>query len=117
MATHGMVPPFKTYLEYFASEETNPFTDNFAAFMAPYDIDPDNAAAAHEHATLYWQVYSSTMLGDPTAFLLCHLTLGLTLATTPAASAWSTRSAGMTPGLAAPPPPGTTSHLGREATS
>ena len=43
--------------------------------MAPYDIDPANAAAAHEPAVLSRQVYSLTKSGDPTAFLLCHLTL------------------------------------------
>ena len=43
MVTPGLVPPFKTYQEYFASEETNPFTDNFAAVMAPYALDPANA--------------------------------------------------------------------------
>ena len=75
MATPGLVPPFKTYREYFASEETNPFRDNFAAVMPPYAIDPANAAAAHEPAALSRQVYSSTMQGDPTAFLLCHPTL------------------------------------------
>ena len=76
MVTPGLVPPFRTYREYFASEETNPFTDNFAVVMAPYSLDPDNAAAAHEPAALACQVYSSTMSGDPTAFLLCHPTLG-----------------------------------------
>ena len=44
--------------------------------MAPYALDPANAAAAHEPAALARQVYSSTMSGDPTAFLLCHPTLG-----------------------------------------
>ena len=44
--------------------------------MAPYALDPANAAAAHEPAALSRQVYSSTMSGDPTAFLLCHPTLG-----------------------------------------
>ena len=117
MATPGLVPPFKTYPQYFASEEMNPFRENFAAVMAPYAIDPANAAAAHKPAALYRQVYSSTMPGDPTAFLLCHPTLDFGLATTPAASARSTRSAGMTPGLAALPPPGTRRHLGRKATS
>ena len=39
-------------------------------------LDPANAAPAHEPATLARQVYSSTMSGDPTAFLLCHPTLG-----------------------------------------
>ena len=34
MKTPGLVPPFKIYWEYFASKETNPFTDNFAAVMA-----------------------------------------------------------------------------------
>ena len=76
MATPGLVPLFKTYREYFASEETNPFTDNFAAVMAPYAIDPANAAAAHEPATLSRQVYSSTISGDPTTFPLCHPTFG-----------------------------------------
>ena len=76
MVTPGLVPPFKTYREYFASEETNLFTDNFAAVMAPYALYPANATAAHEPAALAQQVYSSTMAGDPTAFLLCHPTLG-----------------------------------------
>ena len=76
MATPGLVPPFKTYREYFASEETNLFTNNFAAVMAPYALDPTNAAATHEPAELSRQVYSSTMSGDPTAFLLCHPNLG-----------------------------------------
>ena len=76
MVKQGMVPPFRTYQEYFASEETNPFTDNFAAVMAPYALDPANAAAAHKPAALSQQVYSSTMSGEPTAFLLCHPTLG-----------------------------------------
>ena len=58
MVTPGLVPPFKTYPGYFASEETNPFTDNFAAVMAPYALDPTNAAAAHEPAALARQVYS-----------------------------------------------------------
>ena len=49
--------------------------DNFAAVMAPYAIDPANATAAHKPATLSRQVYSSTMSGDPTAFLLCCPTL------------------------------------------
>ena len=44
--------------------------------MAPYALDPANAAADHEPAVLSRQVYSSTMSGDPTAFLLCHPTLG-----------------------------------------
>ena len=76
MVTPGLVPLFKTYREYFASEETNLFTDNFAAVMAPYALDPANAAAAHEPAALARQVYYSTISGDPTAFLLCHPTLG-----------------------------------------
>ena len=76
MVTPGLVPPFKTYREYFASEETNPFTDNFAAVMDPYALDPTKTVAAHEPAALSRQVYSLTMSGDPTAFLLCHLTLG-----------------------------------------
>ena len=76
MVTPGLVPLFKTYWEYFASEETNPFTDNFAAVMAPYALDPANAAAAHKPSKLARQVYSSTMSGDPTTFLLCHTTLG-----------------------------------------
>ena len=52
MVTPGLVPPIKTYREYFASKETNPFTGNFAAVMAPYALDPANAAAAHEPAAL-----------------------------------------------------------------
>ena len=75
MVTPGLVHPFKTYQEYFASKETNLFTDNFAAVVAPYALDPANAAAAHEPAALARQVYSSTMSGDPMAFLLCHPTL------------------------------------------
>ena len=51
MVAPGLVPLFKTYQEYFSSEETNPFTDNFAAVMAPYALDPANAAAAHEPAS------------------------------------------------------------------
>ena len=76
MVTPGLVPPFKTYREYFASKETNPFTDNFAAVMASYALYPANAMAAHEPAALSRQVYSSTMSGDPMEFLLCHPTLG-----------------------------------------
>ena len=76
METPGLVTPFKTYREYFAKEETNPFTDNFAAVMAPYALDPANAAAAHEPDALSRQVYSSKISGDPTEFLLCHLTFG-----------------------------------------
>ena len=76
MVTPGLMPLVKTYREYFASEETNPFTDNFAAVMAPYALDPANAAATHEPAALARQAYYSTMSGDPTAFLLCHPTLG-----------------------------------------
>ena len=75
MTTPGLVPLFKTYQDYFARKETNPFRYNFADVMAPYAIDPANAAAAHKPAALSWQVYSSTMLGDFTAFLLCHSTL------------------------------------------
>ena len=56
MVTPGPVPPFKTYQEYFASKDTNPFTDNFAAVMAPYALDPANAAAAHEPAALARQL-------------------------------------------------------------
>ena len=52
MATPGLVPQFKTYRECFASDETNLFTDNFVAVMAPYALDPVNAAAAHEPAAL-----------------------------------------------------------------
>ena len=44
--------------------------------MSPYALDPANAAAAHEPAVLAQQVYSSTISGDPTAFLMCHPTLG-----------------------------------------
>ena len=76
MVTPGLVPSFKTYREYFASEKTNPFTEKFAAVIALYALDPTNAAATHEPDVLARQVYSSTMSGDPTAFLLCHLTLG-----------------------------------------
>ena len=61
MVTPGLVPPLTTYQEYFASKETNLFTDNFAAIMAPYALDPANAAAAHKPAALSWQVYSLTM--------------------------------------------------------
>ena len=71
------MPPFKTYREYFASKETNLFTDNFAAIMAPYALDPANAAAAHEPAALSRQVYYLTMLVEPLAFLLCNSTIGL----------------------------------------
>ena len=76
LVTPGLVPPFRTYRENFASKDTNPFTDNFAAFMAPYALDPANAAASNEPAALARKVYSSTMSGDPMAFLLCHPTLG-----------------------------------------
>ena len=76
MVTSGLVPPFRTYREYFASEEANPFTDNFAAVMAPYALDPANPAAAHEPDALARKVYYSTMSSDPTALLLCHPTLG-----------------------------------------
>ena len=58
MVTPGRVPPFRTYRDYFSSEETNPFTDNFAVFMAPYALDTANAAVAHEPAALARQVYS-----------------------------------------------------------
>ena len=54
MVTPGLVPPFRTYREYFASEETNPFTEKFAAVMAPYALDPANTMAAHEPAVLAW---------------------------------------------------------------
>ena len=43
--------------------------------MAPYALDPANAAAAHKPAALSRHFYSSTMSGKPTAFLLCHPTL------------------------------------------
>ena len=76
MAKPGLVPLFKTYRDYFASKETNEFTENFAAVMAPYALDPANVAAAHKPAALSRKIYSSTMSGEPTAFLLCHSTLG-----------------------------------------
>ena len=44
--------------------------------MAPNALEPANAAAAHEPTALARKVYSSTMSDDPTAFLLCHPTLG-----------------------------------------
>ena len=56
MATPVMVPLIKTYREYFASTETNPFTDKFAAIMAPYAIYPTNAGDAVEPTALYMQV-------------------------------------------------------------
>ena len=58
METPRLVPPFKTYREYFAKEETNPFMDNLAAVMTPYALDPANATAAHEPDALSRQVYS-----------------------------------------------------------
>ena len=61
MVTPGLVPPFRTYREYCVNKETNLFTDNFVAVMAPYALDPANAAAAHEPATLARQVYSPGM--------------------------------------------------------
>ena len=76
MVTPGLVPLFRTYWEYFVSVETNPFTENFAAVISPYALDPSNAAAAHKPAVLSQQVYSLTMSGDPMEFLLCHPTLG-----------------------------------------
>ena len=76
MATPGLVPLFKTYGEYFANEETNPFTDNFSAVMDPYALDPANSAATHKPAALSRNFYSSTMSSDPTDLLLCHTTLG-----------------------------------------
>ena len=54
MATPRLVPSFKTYREYFASEKTNLFMDNFAAVMVPYALYPANAAAAHKPAALSW---------------------------------------------------------------
>ena len=56
MVTPGLMPPFKTYREYFASEETNPFTENFVAVMVTYALDSANTAAAHEPAALARQV-------------------------------------------------------------
>ena len=37
-----LVPPLAAYREYFAREETNPFTNGYAAVLAPYAIDPTN---------------------------------------------------------------------------
>ena len=54
-----LVPPLAAYREYFAREETNPFTNGYAAVLAPYAIDPTNANAAPTPAIIFRQIYAA----------------------------------------------------------
>ena len=117
MVTPGLVPLFRTYWEYFVSEETNPFTENFAAVISPYALDPSNAVAAHKPAVLSQQVYSLTMSGDPMEFLLCHPTLGFDPGDDPGRLGLVHSISQYDTHIDRPTSPGTRRHLGHEATS
>ena len=66
-----------TYLEYFSSPETDPFSGGYNAVLDPYRKDPMNAAAAQTPASVSQQIYMPSQKGYPTAFLLWHATPGL----------------------------------------
>ena len=65
-----LAPPIRTYRAYFYSPETDPFGGDYAAVLAPYQVDPLNAPAAPTPASFTQQIYASSQHGEPTAFLL-----------------------------------------------
>ena len=67
-----------TYHAFFPRPETDPFSGKYEAVLDPYRIDPMNAATELTPASISQQVYAASHQGDPTAFLLWHLTPELT---------------------------------------
>ena len=72
-----LAPPICTYCAYFSWPETDPFGGDYAAILAPYRVDPLNAAAAPKPASVAQPIYAASQQKDPTAFLLWHATPGL----------------------------------------
>ena len=78
-----MVPPLTTYREYFARDETNPFTDDYVSILSPYAVNPTNTTASPEPRQISWQLYAAAHEGDLTAFLLWTGTPGVIAADDP----------------------------------
>ena len=72
-----LAPPIRTYCAYFSRPETDPFGGDYAAVLEPYQVDPLNAAAAPTPASVAQHIYAASQQGDPTAFLLWHMTPGI----------------------------------------
>ena len=60
-----LVPPLTTYREYYARDKTNPFTDDYAAVLSPYAINPTNTGAATEPRLIALQIYAAAHRGEP----------------------------------------------------
>ena len=75
----NLAPPIFTYRAYFSRLNTDTFSGNYTAVLDPYLVDPLNAAAAPTPASMAQQIYAASQEGDPTAFLLWHVTPGLTV--------------------------------------
>ena len=69
-----LAPTICTYRAYFSRPEIDPFSGNYEAVLDPYQVDPMNAAAALTPASVSQQIYAASQQGDPTAFLLWHVT-------------------------------------------
>ena len=74
-----LAPPIRTYCAYFSRPETDPFSGDYTAVLAPYRVDLMNAAAAPTPAIGAQQIYAASQQGYPTAFLRWHATPGLTV--------------------------------------
>ena len=72
-----LVPMICTYRAYFSSPETDPFSGYYKEVLEPYFIYPMNEVAAQMPASVSQKIYTASQQGDPTAFLLCHATPGI----------------------------------------
>ena len=72
-----LAPTICTYRAYFSLPETDPFSSGYETVLDPYSIDPMNAAAVQNPASVSQQIYTASQQIDPTAFLLWHATPGL----------------------------------------
>ena len=54
-----LAPPIRTYRAYFSRPKTDPFGGNYAAVLAPYRVDPLNAAAAPTPTSVAQQIYDT----------------------------------------------------------
>ena len=72
-----LAPMICTYRAYFSRPETDPFSGNYEAVLDPYRVNLMNAAAALTPASVSQQIYATSQQGDPSAFLLWHVTPGL----------------------------------------
>ena len=73
----NLAPTICTYRAYFSSPETDPFSGYYKEVLEPYFIYPMNEVAAQMPASVSQKIYTASQQGDPTAFLMCHATPGI----------------------------------------